>query len=81
MKTVGLDRIQVALRSKNVYGSYKQNVAIRDTTHGITFGIHQGALIKTQKGEWWTMLFVANFIATSLQGTKPTRSVILTKRH
>jgi beta-xylosidase len=54
----GLDGIQVALRSKNIYGPYEQKVVIRDTTRGVTFGIHQGALIKTQAGEWWTMLFV-----------------------
>lgn len=54
----GLDGIQVALRSKNIYGPYEQKVAIRDTTPGVTYGIHQGALIKTQTGEWWTMLFV-----------------------
>ena len=54
----GLDGIQVALRSKNIYGPYEQKVVIRDTIHGPTFGIHQGALIKTQTGEWWTMLFV-----------------------
>jgi beta-xylosidase len=33
-------------------------VVIRDTTHGVNYGIHQGALIITQTGEWWTMLFV-----------------------
>jgi beta-xylosidase len=54
----GVDGIQVALRSKNIYGPYEQKVVIRDTTRGVTFGIHQGALIKTQTGEWWTMLFV-----------------------
>jgi len=54
----GLDGIQVALRSKNIYGPYEQKVVIRDTTPGINFGIHQGALIKTQTDEWWTMLFV-----------------------
>ncbi|MFN8257087.1 MAG: glycoside hydrolase 43 family protein [Bacteroidales bacterium] len=54
----GLDGIQVALRSRNIYGPYEQKVVIRDTTEGVTFGIHQGALIKTQTGEWWTMLFV-----------------------
>jgi len=54
----GLDGIQVALRSKNIYGPYEQQVVIRDTTQGINFGVHQGALIKTQTGEWWTMLFV-----------------------
>lgn len=54
----GLDGFQVALRSKNIYGPYDQNIAIRDTTHGPNFGIHQGALIETQAGEWWTLLFV-----------------------
>jgi beta-xylosidase len=54
----GKDGIQVALRSKNIYGPYEQKVVIRDTTPGINFGIHQGALIKTQSGEWWTILFV-----------------------
>jgi beta-xylosidase len=54
----GLDGIQVALRSKNIYGPYEQKVVIQDTTKGINFGIHQGALIKTQTKEWWTMLFV-----------------------
>lgn len=54
----GLDGIQVALRSKNIYGPYEQRVVIRDTTKGVTFGIHQGALIQTTTGQWWTMLFV-----------------------
>lgn len=54
----GVDGIQVALRSKNIYGPYEQKVVIRDTTPGVTYGIHQGALIHTQSGEWWTMLFV-----------------------
>lgn len=54
----GRDGIQVALRSKNIYGPYEQKIVIRDTTPGINFGIHQGALIQTQTGEWWTMLFV-----------------------
>ena len=54
----GLDGFQVALRSKDIFGPYEQKVVIRDTTHGPNYGIHQGALIKTQTGEWWTMLFV-----------------------
>jgi beta-xylosidase len=54
----GKDGIQVALRSKNIYGPYEQKVVIRDTTPGINFGIHQGALIQTPTGEWWTILFV-----------------------
>jgi beta-xylosidase len=54
----GKDGIQVALRSKNIYGPYVQKVVMRDTIPGVNFGIHQGALIKTQAGEWWTILFV-----------------------
>lgn len=54
----GLDGIQVALRSRSIYGPYEQKVVIRDTTPGINFGIHQGALLKTKTGEWWTILFV-----------------------
>ncbi|TAN19116.1 MAG: glycosyl hydrolase 43 family protein [Chitinophagaceae bacterium] len=52
------DGIQVALRSKNVYGPYKEKVVMRDTIPGANFGIHQGALVQTQTGQWWTMLFV-----------------------
>jgi beta-xylosidase len=54
----GLDGFQVALRSKHIYGPYEQKVVIRDTTKGPNYGIHQGALIQTQTGQWWTMLFV-----------------------
>lgn len=54
----GMNGIQVALRSKNIYGPYEQKVLIEEKTPGVTFGIHQGALIQTQTGEWWTMLFV-----------------------
>jgi beta-xylosidase len=50
--------MQVALRSKNIYGPYEQKLLIYDTTKGINYGIHQGALIQTQTGEWWTVLFV-----------------------
>jgi beta-xylosidase len=34
----GLDGIQVALRSKNIYGPYEQKVVISDTTKGINLG-------------------------------------------
>ena len=54
----GRDGIQVALRSQHIYGPYEQKVVIRDTTPGVNFGVHQGALIQTPKGEWWTLLFV-----------------------
>ncbi len=54
----GKDGMQVALRSKNIYGPYEQKLLMYDTTQGINYGIHQGALIQTQTDEWWTILFV-----------------------
>lgn len=54
----GKDGMQVALRSKNIYGPYEQKLLIYDTTQGINYGIHQGALVQTPTGEWWTILFV-----------------------
>ncbi len=53
----GRDGIQVALRSKNIYGPYEQKVVISDDSDNVNFGVHQGALLKTQSGEWWTILF------------------------
>src|SRR5690606_1956161 len=53
----GRDGIQVALRSKNIYGPYEQKVVISDPSDNVNFGVHQGALIQTQAGEWWTILF------------------------
>ena len=55
----GADGFQVALRSKHIWGPYEEKVVIRETDRSnVNFGIHQGALIQTQKGEWWTMLFI-----------------------
>ena len=48
---------QVALRSKNIYGPYVEKVVLRDTTPGVNYGVHQGALVETTTGEWWTVLF------------------------
>src|SRR5690242_16343558 len=50
--------MQVALRSKNIYGPYEEKLLMYDTTKGINYGIHQGALIQTQTSQWWTILFV-----------------------
>ncbi|MBS1662671.1 MAG: endo-1,4-beta-xylanase [Bacteroidetes bacterium] len=53
----GGNGFQVALRSKSIYGPYEEKVVLRDR-EGLNRGIHQGALIQTQTGEWWTMLFL-----------------------
>ena len=52
----GGDGFQVALRSKNIYGPYEEKIVIRDNG-GMNTGLHQGALIETQTGEWWTIIF------------------------
>jgi beta-xylosidase len=52
----GGDGFQVALRSKSIYGPYEEKVVIRDNSY-LGTGLHQGALIETQTGEWWTIIF------------------------
>ncbi|MDZ7288749.1 MAG: family 43 glycosylhydrolase [candidate division KSB1 bacterium] len=52
----GGDGFQVALRSKNIYGPYEQKIVIQDNGN-LGTGIHQGALIETQTGEWWSVIF------------------------
>ncbi|WP_372776176.1 family 43 glycosylhydrolase [Mangrovibacterium sp.] len=47
----GWPAYQVALRSANIYGPYEEKLLLNDDN------IHQGALIETQTGEWWTILF------------------------
>ncbi|WP_423127503.1 family 43 glycosylhydrolase [Gaoshiqia sp. Z1-71] len=47
----GWPAYQVALRSTNIYGPYEEKLLLDDDN------IHQGALVETQTGEWWTILF------------------------
>ncbi|MBN1133163.1 MAG: endo-1,4-beta-xylanase [Bacteroidales bacterium] len=47
----GWPAFQVALRSENIYGPYEEKKLLEDDN------IHQGALVETQTGEWWTVLF------------------------
>ncbi len=48
----GWPAYQVAFRSTSIFGPYEQQPTYFDDDN-----IHQGALIQTQSGEWWTMLF------------------------
>jgi len=52
----GGDGFQVALRSQNIYGPYEEKIVIRDNGN-LGTGIHQGALVETQTGEWWSVIF------------------------
>jgi beta-xylosidase len=49
--TGGYYATQVAYRSSSVFGPYDEKEVFNSDR------IHQGALIQTQTGEWWTMLF------------------------
>lgn len=46
---------QTILRSKDIWGPYEEKMVLADGT-----ATHQGALIQTQEGEWWTLLFRDN---------------------
>lgn len=52
----GGDGFQVALRSTNIYSPYEEKIVIRDNGN-LNTGIHQGALVETQTGEWWSVIF------------------------
>lgn len=53
----GGDGYQVAMRSKNIYGPYEEKVVLKDDMGFRKKGVHQGALIQTQTGEWWSVIF------------------------
>ena len=47
---------QVAFRSKNIFGPYEEKVLVEKTINNKPNTIHQGALIETATGEWWTIM-------------------------
>ncbi|MDD4992895.1 MAG: family 43 glycosylhydrolase [Paludibacter sp.] len=49
--TGGYYATQVAYRSTSIWGPYDEKEVLNNDR------VHQGALIQTQTGEWWTMLF------------------------
>lgn len=48
---------QAAFRSKDVFGPYEEKVLLEKNINGNVNTVHQGSLIQTPRGEWWTMLF------------------------
>lgn len=46
---------QTMMRSKHLWGPYEEKMVLADNTC-----THQGALVQTQAGEWWTLLFRDN---------------------
>ena len=53
----GLPSGQAAFRSKTLYGDYEEKVLLEKHIGGKPNTVHQGVLIETQTGEWWSMLF------------------------
>jgi Beta-xylosidase len=49
--TGGYYATQVCYRSSSIFGTYDEKEVFNSNR------VHQGALIQTPKGEWWTMLF------------------------
>ena len=47
---------QTVLRSKNIFGPYEEKMLVEKVINGRPNTVHQGALIETPKGEWWTIL-------------------------
>lgn len=47
---------QVAFRSQSIFGTYEEKVLVEKTINGQPNTIHQGALIETPTGEWWTIM-------------------------
>lgn len=47
---------QTIFRSKSITGPYEEKVLIEKIIDGSPNTVHQGALVETPTGEWWTMM-------------------------
>ena len=47
---------QAIFRSKNIFGPYEEKMLVEKIINGNPNTVHQGALVETQTGEWWTIL-------------------------
>ena len=47
---------QTIFRSENIFGPYEEKMLIEKVINNNPNTIHQGALVETQTGEWWTIL-------------------------
>ena len=47
---------QAVFRSKNIFGPYEEKMLVEKYTDGKPNTVHQGALIETPDGKWWTIL-------------------------
>lgn len=47
---------QTIFRSKNIFGPYEEKMLVEKIINNKVNTVHQGALIETPKGEWWTIM-------------------------
>lgn len=47
---------QTIFRSKNIFGPYEEKMLVEKTINNKANTVHQGALIDTPEGEWWTIM-------------------------
>ena len=47
---------QAIFRSKNIFGPYEEKMLVEKIIDNTPNTVHQGALVETQTGEWWTIL-------------------------
>ena len=47
---------QAVFRSKNIFGPYEEKMLVEKVINDKPNTVHQGALVETQTGEWWTIL-------------------------
>ena len=47
---------QAIFRSENIWGPYEEKMLVEKYINGNLNTVHQGALVDTPTGEWWTML-------------------------
>ena len=48
---------QVCLRSKNIYGPYEFKQLLVSDINFPNSNLHQGGLVQTQTGQWWSIIF------------------------
>lgn len=65
----GFPSYQTVLRSNSIFGPYEEKLVLDDDN------IHQGALVETQTGEWWTVLFYDKLPHGRLPNLQPVRWV------
>ncbi|MBQ7496064.1 MAG: family 43 glycosylhydrolase, partial [Bacteroidaceae bacterium] len=69
----GWPTAQTIFRSKNVWGPYEEKLLVEKTINGKANTVHQGALVDTPTGEWWTFLMEDKGAYGRLPNLQPVR--------